>query len=1021
MSDEQSITDDQKTVAEAVGIANAPLSAADLAIITGLPVDVVLSSGDALLKKGWLVDDALGYGPTELAAGLEVSNARRAQISRQIATEIAVDRPGLAGRLLIQAGEKRDGLDLLTNAALAGGPVNQEKHDLALAALDAAPGAELPADRLGHLHLVAGHYQESMGASESAGESFAAAALLLEGSDRIEALRFCAATADDFQHPQEAERWLAAAEYEAVRQNETGQYSSLLAHHALTLSRIGFPAEADRALEKGRETGGADPAYERLSADHEAKILLDRGYARQAEAAFASLSFQAERDGNTVGAAFFRVYHARALFASGKANEAHELLDAIVEPYGALLFLKQLALTEGAVWFERWDEAVDLAQSLTEIIHTEVPQWENIGRFYLAKALLGRGDVAQAREQLTAAFDACPPGTDGWRWRLRCQGLEMALSNAEGKPWDQTVAENLTDELLVARWFDIAADLMINRARLENDKELARQAAGLASSLGNPTLAIRAAHVADLWSDSQAAEVVQDAQTTLSNLPETAQERWAALPHVAAALAADPPEPNEDDSTLVDELNETLTAIGLAGSGDLLTPAQRHQSGLVRRRPVTRTAGRWLGIAAAVVVIIGVSVGISWALRPEADPTPTTPIAAPTTTTTTTTIPLTIEETLLPPPVERLSGGFIAAGDFARSGATEATGVKEPGGYYWKYTAGDRIGSTPVTYGNLVYFGSQDFDIYAIDQTTKDVFWTLSTGGAVLSTPAVGQIDNSEGAIGQGSTTLLVVGSDDGFVWARAASTPGNQPELWKYEIGEPVRTTPVLSGNLVIVTGADGRVHGIQGADGSGVWVYPAEGSVAPFEMSPALANDYVYAGDSAGVMHVIDAKTGGFVCDFDTGAKITTPASIVDGTVYFGDSNQGVYQMAEGECPTSRGNAGRIQVKADFEVLAYGGLLLMPDGVAIYGYNLPSGESAALNYPVPDGSNISTALIVADGLLYFGDQNGGLHAIDAVTLEGVWTFQTGTLIRSAPAIGDGVVFVASGSDLWAIGAAAP
>ncbi|MBK5266700.1 MAG: PQQ-binding-like beta-propeller repeat protein [Acidimicrobiia bacterium] len=1020
MSDQpHELNSDQQALVEAVGIANAPLSAAELMAATGLPVDVVLAAGDALISAGWLVDDSRGYGPTEQATQLEVSHARRSQISRQIGAAVATDRPELGGRLLVAGGDAAGGFDLLATAALSGESGTTGAHDLAASALSAAAGLDIADDLLGQLHVVVGQHRKAMGNSEGASQSFSTAALLLEGRERIDALRLCAATEDDHQHPQEAERWLVAAQYEAVRQGETNLYGSLLAVHALTLSRIGFPAEADRALEKGRailaDTGSAN---DQLSATNEAYILLDRGYARQAEAAFASLAFQSERDGNTIGARFFNVYHARALMAAGKAGEAAALLDSIVEPEGALLFLKQLALTEGAVWFEQWQSATDLAKALTGIIAAEVPQWTNIGHFYLAKALLGLGEIAEARTELAAAYATCPAGTDGWRWRLRCRGLDMVLGQAEGEPWDQTAAENLTDELLVARWFDIACDLMIHRAEIEKDQELAKQAAGLASSLGNPTLAIRAAHAGSLWADSQVADIVRDARSIHVALDDDSREQWGLLPHVAAALSAEPPAPDPNDLTLIDELNETLTAIGLAGSDDLLTPAQRHQRGLVRRRPSARKAGRWLGIAAGIAAVIGVSVVTALALQPD------TPVAPPVTvivTASTSTIPLTVEQTELPAPAERLSGASVAAGDFARTGVTDATGVKMPGGYFWKYTAVAAIRSTPVTYGNLVYFGSQDFSVYAIDQTTKDVFWIMQTGGAVLSTPVVGQIANSEGAIGQGGTTLLVVGSDDGLVYARAAGTPGELDPLWTYRIDAPVRTGPVFSDNLVIVTGGDGRVHAIQGADGTPVWTYPAEDQdpVAAFETSPALANGLIYAGDSDGVMHVISSETGEAVCRFDTGATITTSASIVDGTVYFGDSNQGVYQIPEHTCPTDRGNAGRIQVRADFDVMAYEDHLFMPDGVTLYGYDIPSGEPAGLFYTTP--SNISTPSIIADGLLYFGDQNGVLHAVDATTLKGVWTFQTESLIRYEPAIGDGVVFVASGSELWAIGPEAP
>ncbi len=1019
MSDQShELNSDQQALAEAVGIANAPLSAAELMAATGLPVDVVMAAGDALISAGWLVDDNRGYGPTERAAQLEVSHARRSQISRQIGAAVATDRPELGGRLLVAAGDAAGGFDLLATAALSGESGTTEAHDLAASALSAAAGLDIADELLGQLHVVVGQHRKAMGNSEGASQSFSTAALLLEGRERIDALRLCAATEDDHQHPQEAERWLVAAQYEAVRQGETNLYGSLLAVHALTLSRIGFPAEADRALEKGRailaNTGSAN---DQLSATNEAYILLDRGYARQAEAAFASLAFQAERDGNTVGAGFFNVYHARALMAAGKAGEAYALLDSLEKPEGALLFLKQLALTEGAIWFEQWQSATDLARALTGIIAAEVPQWTNIGHFYLAKSLLGLGEIAEARTELAAAFAACPAGTDGWRWRLRCRGLDMALGLAEGTPWDQTTAENLTDELLVARWFDIACDLMIHRAEIENDQELAKQAAGLASSLGNPTLAIRAAHAGNLWADSQVADIVRDARSIHVALDVDSRERWAMLPHVAAALSAEPPAADPNDLTLIDQLNETLTAIGLAGSDDLLTPAQRHQRGLVRRRPTVRKAGRWLGIAAGIAAVIGVSVVTALALQPD---TPVAPAVTVIVTASTSTIPLTVEQTQLPPPAEKLTGGSVEGGDFARSGVTDASGVDQPGGFYWKFTAGDVIRSTPVSYGNWIYFGSQDFDIYALNQTTGQVHWTLPTGGAVLGTAAVGQVALSEGAIAQGSVVLLVIGSDDGYVWARDAQTGGNDPEFWKYRIGEPVRTTPVFSDNLVIVSGGDGRVHAIRGADGEAAWVYPdlADDPVAALDNSPALSNGIVYVGDAAGVMHLIDAATGTLICDFDSRSRVTTPASIVDGVVYFGNAST-VFQFPEGQCPSGITNAGGINTKANFDVTVVGDQLLMPEGVALYAYELPGGASADRRYQT--GSDISSASIVANNTLYLGDQSGVLHAVDASTLEGIWKFQTDSRIVSAPAIGDGVVFVASGSELWAIGPKAP
>ena len=86
------------------------------------------------------------------------------------------------------------------------------------------------------------------------------------------------------------------------------------------------------------------------------------------------------------------------------------------------------------------------------------------------------------------------------------------------------------------------------------------------------------------------------------------------------------------------------------------------------------------------------------------------------------------------------------------------------------------------------------------------------------------------------------------------------------------------------------------------------------------------------------------------------------------------------------------------------------------MYQYDLPGGESNALSYPAD--ATISSPAVIANGIMYFGDSAGFLHAIDAETLEFIWKFHVGGIIRSAPAIRDGVVFVASATGvIYALG----
>ncbi len=55
----------------------------------------------------------------------------------------------------------------------------------------------------------------------------------------------------------------------------------------------------------------------------------------------------------------------------------------------------------------------------------------------------------------------------------------------------------------------------------------------------------------------------------------------------------------------------------------------------------------------------------------------------------------------------------------------------------WTYTTGDAIDSSPVVDGGVVYVGSRDHNLYALDARTGKKLWNYTTGGAIYSTPAV--------------------------------------------------------------------------------------------------------------------------------------------------------------------------------------------------------------------------------------------------------------------------------------------
>src|SRR4051794_15263930 len=53
----------------------------------------------------------------------------------------------------------------------------------------------------------------------------------------------------------------------------------------------------------------------------------------------------------------------------------------------------------------------------------------------------------------------------------------------------------------------------------------------------------------------------------------------------------------------------------------------------------------------------------------------------------------------------------------------------------FSFQTGGPIRGTPIVYDGVVYVGSGDGFLYAIDATTGGLRWRRATGGAVVSTP----------------------------------------------------------------------------------------------------------------------------------------------------------------------------------------------------------------------------------------------------------------------------------------------
>ena len=70
----------------------------------------------------------------------------------------------------------------------------------------------------------------------------------------------------------------------------------------------------------------------------------------------------------------------------------------------------------------------------------------------------------------------------------------------------------------------------------------------------------------------------------------------------------------------------------------------------------------------------------------------------------------------------------------------------------WKYTTNGSVISSPSIVNNIVYSGSQDKNIYALNAQNGNLIWKYATGGPIVSSPAV-----ADGKV--------FIASEDGYVY----------------------------------------------------------------------------------------------------------------------------------------------------------------------------------------------------------------------------------------------------------------
>jgi len=312
--------------------------------------------------------------------------------------------------------------------------------------------------------------------------------------------------------------------------------------------------------------------------------------------------------------------------------------------------------------------------------------------------------------------------------------------------------------------------------------------------------------------------------------------------------------------------------------------------------------------------------------------------------------------------------------DLLHSGASGSNTTLPQGQVQWTFFASGQIYSSPAVVDGVIYFGSRDGKLYAVDAVSGKEVWEYQTGSWVDSSPTV-------------TGGIVYFGSHDGNFYALDAHTGR---KIWTFYTVYTIDCSPAVAGGVVYFGADDCNFYALNALTGKKLWMFKLNN---PIDSSPVVAHGIVYFEAGDGWLYALRADNGQFRLHFRT-YNVSSSVAVDGKVVYFCDVF-GTLSAGNGlirSRPYDYGNFKSIWL----QLWAMG---VAPEPPPVAG---SIWQTSLGNYP------IRSSPAVSDHKLYIGVDNN-LAAVDTNNEKSLWSFQTGGRVNSCPAVVGNTVYVGS------------
>ena len=346
----------------------------------------------------------------------------------------------------------------------------------------------------------------------------------------------------------------------------------------------------------------------------------------------------------------------------------------------------------------------------------------------------------------------------------------------------------------------------------------------------------------------------------------------------------------------------------------------------------------------------------------------------------------------------------------------------------WQYdtgTEGESVIVSPTVADGMVFAGSYEDRVYALDADTGELQWSFEAesdlnipslvAGGVVFVEDVANLYALDAATGKelwrsepssfsvsGATVYQDTETADGLEVSAIDGWSGQRMWVTNVPRSSPIpipRLFPLTAvGGNVYVSDKFQQVQALDSTTGKLVWTLDAGD---PVQAPPTASNEVVFM-RSYKTAYALDESTGEELWSYEVDSAGTdSPPVVVDGVWYLvGMGDVHALDAATGQPLWSfeEGYALFVSVVAD-------GMVFVTSSLASHMLDAATGDEI---WSLGADWDLSPSIMVVDGVVYAHSLSGYLHTLDARTGEPIWSLDIGYHWWRRPfAVSEGVVYV--------------